>query len=86
MLAVIEDEQELPVPQCAGQRWQHWATGFFVHTQHRRHSLRHERRVCKRRQFDQPDTTGECGCAWAGCELRGQLKRQAGFACAARCR
>jgi hypothetical protein len=55
MLAVIQNDEELPVAHEARQRVEHGAARLFLDAQYGRGGLRHQLRVGNRRQFDEPD-------------------------------
>ena len=78
MLAVVQDQQQLPVShkllQCVG----HAAAGLLLHAQHAGHGLRHPLSrllgVLQRRQLNKPHTVRV-----VLNQLGAQLRRQAGF-------
>ena len=54
VFAVIEQQQEPPVLEMFDECRRDGLPRFFVETKHRRRGPRHEARVGKRRQLDQP--------------------------------
>ena len=55
MLAVVEQEQQLAVPQTIEQRGQDRAARLLAHAQREATVVRYQRGVGQRREFDQPD-------------------------------
>ncbi len=78
MLAVVEDEQQPAVGAMPDQRLRRGTARFLLDPQRGGDRLRHQFRICKRRQFDQPHAVGEI-IERVGCDL----ERQAGLAEAA---
>ena len=59
VLAVVEDQQQVPVPHELQQRVDDREPGLFLHAQHRRHRLRHETRIVDWSELDQPRAVGK---------------------------
>ncbi len=78
VLAVVEDEEHVPVLEMAHQRFAHRPAGGFLNPQRARHRLRHEPRVTQRGELDQPDAVGKIFA-----DFGGELERQPALADAA---
>ncbi len=78
VLAVIQNNQESPIPEYVDQRLDQGTTRFLLDAEHGRHRLRHEPRVGDRRQLDEPHAVREFVH-----EIGGDLQRQARLADAA---
>ena len=56
MLAVIEHDQELLVPDLVAERRQKWLARQFARSEHLGDRARHPHRIDDRGQIDEPDT------------------------------
>jgi len=78
VFAIVEHEQEPPVPRELEQRVEHREPRFLLDANHAGDGLRNEARIGDGRQFDQPDAVGV-----VVERVRRHLQRQAGLAEAA---
>ncbi len=59
VLAVVENHEELAVPDELDERLDHRAAGLLHDSEYRGHRLRHQARIGHRRKFDEPDAVGK---------------------------
>jgi hypothetical protein len=79
MFAVIEDQQELPRPDCVDERLVDRPPDLFGYAECSANNTGDESRVCNRRQVDEGDAVDE------GCLRRtAEFESKASFSCAAR--
>jgi hypothetical protein len=58
VLAVVEDEQQMTVPENRCQRASHRLVGTLAHAHGGRHEMWHQARIGDGPQFDEPDAVG----------------------------